>query len=1383
MYSYKKLSYKKDKKNGDIIPPEIFLCNRTLDVIGKLYPVESPNIITNYNAANEISFSYPKEVNGRPSPLYDKIQDLSIIKVEHSYYEISVSQTDQGNLTKNVSGKSLGYCELSQKLVTLEINTDSDIARADYREPTIFYDADKPERSLLHRLLSHAPDYSIGTVDSTLAILQRSFSWSDTFMDSCLNDISEELNCIFTIDVKKDPDTNEPIRQINAYDACYCKDCWEKLTNSSNTSSITGDFWKNVLDGVCLECKSTNIYEFGEDTAITINTRNLTDEIQVTTDKDSVKNCFKLKAGDDLMTNIVQGINITGSERIMMFSDEQQREMSSTLRNKWNDYVKKINDAQINSNYRHLLELNFNILDLILYLESGKLPQLETEKGTLQDQYHDIRDGLSKYNFQFFIDSETESKALTGRNAVKNLLSTFLLDGYSLLVNNTQSVIENEDTDSCYYWCGSYKVYQTDDRENYFTVTVDTNGETVSFHTSDTTNSSENITSTNIYKIVYGNKNQESYKNYLEQQIASLLHDKNIVNKNSQITDWSPYCISRLQSYYDGFSSCIEMLNGKKIPMLSDKNATSNELQNDINNIIEKYTAYMSDIYKIQTLLEDQVFSLYYYLGDIDKLKENYPPKDNTTEYSYTFRHFTKNNTNEASLNAIYSLINGMILSFNTYTENGELVSENSTQKRIGKIKDFDRGVQCSNCLSTNIQYHSDTNTYRCANQLCNASAVVSYSDYAQSIYEWCKNNSSLSIVSEMESIRSDMDLKSFIGEPSYRELCSFVREEVYTNENYISENLKSNSELLSKAYEFTEAAKRNLAKSCVNQVSISADIANLVVQEDLKAQKLSIKNAYEKFALGNYIRAIVDDDVYKLRVISITYPYDTMDKIHVTFSNVTKTLSGSASDLQSILSQSQSMSTSFHTVAEQARKGTVAAKKFDYIKNQGLDASLGAVKAAQNQSITIDDKGFLCTRFNKESGEYDPRQLKIANSNIVMTEDNWDNAKLAIGLGRYGNELKYGIWADLLVGDMIIGKEVLVRNDTSSIVMDGKGISIKKDDTKEDIFSVDTSGNGYFNGTVNATNGNFTGNIIGSTISGGSINIGNGNFTVDHYGTMTATKGTFKGSINASENSNFGSWYVNEYAGLHRKNFDYNNTKYSFTINGNNLEMRDNVGYESEWTDGITGGNYRMRFRINVSQESSDGIYFLGNRVDLYLTDGFFCQGPAHFSTTSCFNNISLNAPNGTNLDSLRILNYTDNTTRTVLGNSNTILYLDSPTIWSSNPITVNSDERLKKEFDELSSYEKFFMSIKPCSYKYINGTSDRKHIGFRAQQIKSSLEQNNMTTQDFAGYVNSSNTEDGELSLRYTEFIALNTHMIQTLYKRIDTLEKILKEKKGIT
>lgn len=131
----------------------------------------------------------------------------------------------------------------------------------------------------------------------------------------------------------------------------------------------------------------------------------------------------------------------------------------------------------------------------------------------------------------------------------------------------------------------------------------------------------------------------------------------------------------------------------------------------------------------------------------------------------------------------------------------------------------------------------------------------------------------------------------------------------------------------------------------------------------------------------------------------------------------------------------------------------------------------------------------------------------------------------------------------------------------------------------------------------------------------------------------------------------------------------------------------------------------------------------------------------------------------------------------------SNTRLDLRGGTVRTVNAsgATTVSDERLKTDWEDLNKYNEFYNSIEPKSFKYINGSSGRNHIGFSAQQIEQSLVSSGLSTSDFAGLVKYKvdpsseeyNGYDEEYGLIYSEFIALNTYMIQKLQDEIKSLK----------
>ena len=86
------------------------------------------------------------------------------------------------------------------------------------------------------------------------------------------------------------------------------------------------------------------------------------------------------------------------------------------------------------------------------------------------------------------------------------------------------------------------------------------------------------------------------------------------------------------------------------------------------------------------------------------------------------------------------------------------------------------------------------------------------------------------------------------------------------------------------------------------------------------------------------------------------------------------------------------------------------------------------------------------------------------------------------------------------------------------------------------------------------------------------------------------------------------------------------------------------------------------------------------------------------------------------------------------------------------------------------------FYDNLEPSSFKYNDGTSDRLHIGFIAQGVEEGLKLAGIDTKDFAGLCIPKN-EEYYYSIRYEEFVALNTWQIQKLKHRVNELETQVK------
>jgi hypothetical protein len=112
-----------------------------------------------------------------------------------------------------------------------------------------------------------------------------------------------------------------------------------------------------------------------------------------------------------------------------------------------------------------------------------------------------------------------------------------------------------------------------------------------------------------------------------------------------------------------------------------------------------------------------------------------------------------------------------------------------------------------------------------------------------------------------------------------------------------------------------------------------------------------------------------------------------------------------------------------------------------------------------------------------------------------------------------------------------------------------------------------------------------------------------------------------------------------------------------------------------------------------------------------------------------------------------------------------------------STEELTIDSDRRLKNSISyNLDKYDEFFLALKPTRFKYNNGVSGRMHLGFIAQDVEEAMLNAGLTANDLAALikdpveeVSDPNITDFTYGLRYGEFIALNTHMIQKLYQLV--------------
>ena len=221
------------------------------------------------------------------------------------------------------------------------------------------------------------------------------------------------------------------------------------------------------------------------------------------------------------------------------------------------------------------------------------------------------------------------------------------------------------------------------------------------------------------------------------------------------------------------------------------------------------------------------------------------------------------------------------------------------------------------------------------------------------------------------------------------------------------------------------------------------------------------------------------------------------------------------------------------------------------------------------------------------------------------------------------------------------------------------------------------------------------------------------------------------------------------------------------------------------------------------LASYGADEIDYAGGKI-YYRDSVFTCNKTFHAANLRVNQNGALYATVGSNYHSV-VLHYgssiyfgvtedsTASISTTYLRGKVVRLYAYSGGgvyLGTSGSTAVTSDETFKDLYNIDNRYVDFFDKLNPVVYKYKVG--HRRHLGFGAQSVEKALLDSGLNTEDFAGIVveedvdiddsylslGGSNHFNKLYSLRYEEFIALNTMMIKKLQERIKDLERQLVE-----
>ena len=256
--------------------------------------------------------------------------------------------------------------------------------------------------------------------------------------------------------------------------------------------------------------------------------------------------------------------------------------------------------------------------------------------------------------------------------------------------------------------------------------------------------------------------------------------------------------------------------------------------------------------------------------------------------------------------------------------------------------------------------------------------------------------NSSLSVlIDENAEITERTSIYNYFTPNQLIRLSAFLREDEYTDDNYLTTDIDTNDAIIKTKQELLECGKIELSKLCEPKLAFTMDMANIYALPEFEP-------IIHQFQLGNLINvAIRSDYIKRARLLQVDFNFDDFSDFSCEFGELTnlRTPSSIHADL---LATALTAGKSVASNASYWSKGYDTATSLSELIKQGLlDANIAIKAIDANQGTVIDRTGIHLRKTNPNTGELDPEEGWIINNQILYSSDNFKTNTEAV-FGKY---------------------------------------------------------------------------------------------------------------------------------------------------------------------------------------------------------------------------------------------------------------------------------------------------------------------------------------------------------------------------------------------
>ena len=889
-----------------------------------------------------------------------------------------------------------------------------------------FYWPSKPELSLLHLVFEKIPEWSIGNVDAKIWHKERKFSEERiSVYDFLENNVADTFNCVVE---------------------------WDTLTNTVN-------FYEEVDDGISDDGTVQSRFE----TDVYISRENLATELNVSYSTDNIKTKLSVSGSDSLD---IREVNLGKNYIINLDYYHTPDWMETDLLEAYDNYLEKIEEysPKYTASMQGWVAANNKYHDLMNTVPAeGNVVLVGDEFKKLYCVYTPID---TAYLSQTIIDSNIDTLVVDNLYTLNdhtkvidkttlNDKDTFIVQGYSFVYaksNNNFRCLENMDV------YGLDKLTNINDGKlHLYHVDEDVDANKNDNILLRLKNSNSDTATIRIY-----NGGTVASPEYLIQTIVvSASSGTSEAAKTYTMNQWINGELTAEKMGFEGYKITYIGTMGAYFVLAKDETQAATLEEYGVNLLKEKHNAYVT-IFQTQT---EAMFSQQDYQcivqneqpdGDYEQGTKWLDTDSNPVQlYEYdgsgnwsvisaevskidqsNYENYQRYIDNYEKMVAVQEMLLKKEKEANYWRDGYEV------QGRAINYKDGDGDSAFYAAADAFFRTDSDAKN---ASIIANGTLTIdiipiytfttvkangNFAIYLKGNIPYVSYINSQGIYqTKMNAIAQITELSNFFTKDQWIALSPLIREDEYSDDNFLLTGYESEEERLEICKELMESAAKELKTLSQPSLEFSMTMANILALPEFEA---FVKLDNPQFALGNFIRIELRPGIVKLaRLLECTINFDDLSDFSCTFGNLITTKS--EIDLHAeLLQQAVTAGKTVATAAGDWQTAFDKANKLEESIANGLQDAALQIGRASGQAITWDDKGLFCRKFvDGSTDQYLDEQIAIINNKIVFTNDGWKTSKAALGefeVDTNGDGVKerlYGLLADAVVSGYISGSTI----------------------------------------------------------------------------------------------------------------------------------------------------------------------------------------------------------------------------------------------------------------------------------------------------------------------------------------------------------------------